>query len=62
MSVGAKVVTIYPSYHSKDLRKRYQAQCLSCRWEDKKYLAFQSAANAMEKHNFLERRKHASVA
>ena len=62
MSAEAKVVTIYPSPQSRDLRKRYQAQCSTCRWEDKKYLAFQRAANAMEKHNFLERRKHASVA
>ncbi|WNN95032.1 hypothetical protein SEA_MAGRITTE_55 [Microbacterium phage Magritte] len=62
MPTGAKVVTIYPSYHAKDLRKRYQAQCSFCQWADKKYLAFQRAANAMEKHNHLERRKHAALA
>lgn len=63
MAKGARVQTIVPRPHIKDQRKRYVAVCDVCEdeWRGRRYLAYTRAATEMEKHNFLERRKHAAA-
>lgn len=62
MSTAAEIWTIQPGLKDKDQRLKYQAVCESCAWAGKKYFGYGHAASAMEKHNHLERRKHAAVA